>query len=105
MKNKEPKMLPTLYLDCECHAREHQIRFSRYEETDGKKYLYISFHLYDSSRFFRRIWRRLKHLFGYKCKYGNWDELIITKRNYQALKDAVLFLEEDDECQCASCKS
>lgn len=62
-------------LICDCSSSEHSVIF-QYDEED--KECYISIHLSKLS-----LWNRLKHsfkyIFGYRCKYGDFDEIILNE--------------------------
>ena len=59
---------------CECHSYDHQAIFSKDEEN---KQLFVSIHLNTNRNFFKRIWYAMKYVFGYKSKFGDWDEFFI----------------------------
>lgn len=63
-------------LVCACHNVEHQL-IIEYDKEDNLAYFEI--HLNKLP-----LWERLKHAikytFGYKCKYGDFDELIIDSK-------------------------
>jgi hypothetical protein len=79
---------------CQCHSCEHQLLISKDEyDVNGYREVIIEPHLTTSHKFFRRLLVGFKYAFGYKCKYGSWDSMVITTENYQPLKDAVQFLD------------
>ena len=59
----------TEFFDCACFTDEHLIIF-HYDPEYGD--LYASVHLCKMP-FFHRLWAAIKHVFGYKCKYGCFD--------------------------------
>lgn len=63
---------------------EHQIIFN-YDEDDNE--VFAEVHLKNYRSFFQRAIVAVKYVFGYKCKYGNWDSFIFKK------KDAILLSE------------
>lgn len=67
-------------LTCECHSSEHQIIIT-YCNEDNIYYAHI--HL-TNTNFWSRLIGGIKYIFGYKCKYGNWDEFIFSPS--QAMK-------------------
>jgi len=79
---------------CECGSPEHQIIIQKDEEFKDRM-IYLQIHLRTYNNFFKRIWIATKYIFGYKCRYGNWDEFILTTNNYQPMKNAIEFLEND----------
>ena len=86
--------METKILMCECVSAEHQILINFSEDEFGKT-VYLDPHLVTYNNFFKRVIVGFKYMFGYKSKYGQWDEIILTKDNYKPLKDVVEFLEED----------
>ena len=78
---------------CDCGCDEHQMIIHK-DDSDNYKEVIISMHLTTYRNIFKRIWVAIKYIFGYKSKYGHWDSLIITDRNYKPLKDAIDFIEQ-----------
>lgn len=68
-------------LICECHSSEHQIIIT-YCNEDNIYYGHI--HLTNRS-FWSRLVNGIKFIFGYKCKYGHWDEFVFTNRHSDKL--------------------
>ena len=68
-------------LICECSNTEHQIVF-RYEEEDAEfsKFVYMSVHLCKLP-FFQRLKYGFKYIFGYKCRYGAFDEVVLNPKD------------------------
>jgi hypothetical protein len=48
--------------------------------------LYIEPRLVTHNRFFKRLWIGLKYAFGYKCRFGEWDEVIINEKDQKRLQ-------------------
>lgn len=67
---------------CDCHGLEHQVAFW-YDEDDNA--LYIEPHLTTHRGFFERLWVGLKYAFGYKSRFGEWDEIILGEENQKKL--------------------
>lgn len=57
---------------CHCNSTEHQIVFN-YDKEDNL--VYCNIHLTGGS-FWQRLKGGLKYIFGYRSKYGDWDEFI-----------------------------
>ena len=70
-------------LICECNSNEHQIIITK---IDGK--IYATIHLKKIS-FFKRIVHGIKYIFGYKCKYGNFEEFILTSEHIAKINTMV----------------
>ena len=62
---------------CSCSNAEHQLIFRKLEEDDE---VYIDVHLVKIP-FFQRVKYGIKYIFGYKSRYGAFDEIIIDKRH------------------------
>jgi hypothetical protein len=89
----DDNMLPSIII-CDCGSPEHQLLI--YKDNDFSndyREVIIVPHLNTYHNFFKRLWIGFKYAFGYKCRYGHWDSIVITTNNYKPLKDAVNFLE------------
>lgn len=82
---------PTDVLECECHSNDHSYTI-KYDDTFGDRCVYIEPHL-TSGNFWHRLKYAVKYLFGWKCRYGCFDEIVISSINYLPLKNAVSFIE------------
>ena len=69
-------------LICDCSSAEHQI-IIRYEEEDNLFYAHI--HLSKLS-FFKRLISGIKYIFGYSCRYGNFEEFIFKHEHAEDLR-------------------
>ena len=77
----------TEYFECDCHDNEHLLRFSIwYDEDVPECEIYAHFFL-NTHGFFKRIWIALKYVFGYKCRYGHWNEWIISRDDTEKLRN------------------
>jgi len=70
---------------CECGSFEHQAIFYFLEDDDYMKDLYVSVHLTTYRSFFKRLLHGLKYIFGYKSRFGAWDELIFSDEQKEQL--------------------
>ncbi len=70
-------------LICSCHSTEHQVVIM-YDDEDNNAYLHI---FLSERRFFKRLLYGIKYIFGYKCKYGHWDEIILNDTHSETLID------------------
>ena len=68
---------------CSCGSMEHQMTFW-YDAED--KILYTEVHLTTYHGFFKRLWYGLKYAFGYKCRFGAWDEFLFETKERDQLK-------------------
>jgi len=70
-------------LICDCNSREHQIVIE-YDKED--KLIYCHIHLVKHG-LLRRLKAGFKYIFGYKCKYGQWDEFIFKPEHSKKLRE------------------
>ena len=74
---------------CECSSCEHQL-IVRWDNIDNN--VYVNVHLANNMTVFKRIWHSLKYIFGYRSKYGDFDEIILRKEDANNLQKVVDFL-------------
>jgi hypothetical protein len=73
---------------CSCGSLEHQVSFWLNWEDDE---LYLEIHLNNHDNFFKRLWTGLKYAFGYKSKYGHWDNIILDKEKQTELLTELIY--------------
>ena len=73
---------------CACQMPEHQIILRTIE---GDEDVYVTIHLVKLP-FFKRLLHGIKYIFGYTSKYGDFDEIVISRENVGKLKKAVKWL-------------
>ena len=85
-------MLRKKHIDCTCSSIEHNLRFLYFDDNkDCRDHdLYIDVYL-ESPSGYKRIWRALKYVFGYKSRYGDFTEIIYDVEKVKELK---VFLDE-----------
>lgn len=66
-----------LFIRCECNSSEHQFTIAYSNDKDDE--FYLTTHLTTYHHFFKRVWIGIKYAFGYKCRYGNFDTVIISR--------------------------
>jgi hypothetical protein len=67
---------------CDCRSYEHQSIFWHDSEDDQ---LYVSIHLTTHKNIFKRLWSAIKYIFGYKSRFGSWDEFIFKPEDKERL--------------------
>ena len=72
-------------LECACYSNEHIILLDANKED---KEIYLSIHL-ARLPWYERIIHAIKYIFGYGCKYGNFEEIIITEKNAKKIKEYI----------------
>ncbi len=73
---------PQIFL-CDCSSAEHQIIYE-YDFDDNMVYFRI--HLASHS-FWERLKYGIKYIFGYKCRYGAWDEFIVRQDDAEKFEE------------------
>lgn len=76
-----------LYLECRCSSQEHVVRFSLEEWHNNQPELYATIHLSDQQPFWKRLISGLKYICGHRCRYGNWDEIILDPHQIPELQN------------------
>lgn len=71
---------------CECFSPEHQVIFIHDKEEAS---VYMETHLITYKNFWKRLWVGLKYAFGYKCRFGNFDSLILGPNEIKELDELV----------------
>lgn len=75
----EPIKPETKLILCNCYKSEHQVILTYWPDDERhEKMMFIEFHLVTYDNFFKRLWAGLRYAFGYHCKYGHWDEVVLT---------------------------
>lgn len=82
---------------CQCSSIEHQVIFQYFEDekdADDKE-VYVSIHLAPERNIFKRIWYAIRYIFGYRCRYGHFEEFIFNKNDAERLQKVVDFLKSE----------
>ena len=94
MKNNKELLI------CACHSTNHQIilLYSEDEDDNGNKYPMCYAHVYlDEFSFWYRLKYGIKYIFGYKCRYGAFDEFIFNPDDAPKLQKLVDYLNIEKE--------
>lgn len=83
-------MQDPIILICDCSNAEHQIIFRSEEE---EREVYMTVHL-TPQPLLRRLKHGIKYIFGYRCSYGDFQEVILTSKHVNQLKTIVNLLGE-----------
>jgi len=83
-------------LICSCNSDEHQylIYYSDNESPNGQVSPTVHIHPYliTHKSFWKRVVVGIKYMFGYKTKYGHWDEFMFDPSDADKLQDVVDYL-------------
>lgn len=74
----------SIIINCDCYYPEHGLRMTYFDDDDDYG-LIIEVHLTTYKNFFKRIWVALRYVFGYRCRYGEWDEVIVQPESAQEI--------------------
>ncbi|MCK9415847.1 hypothetical protein M0Q97_04235 [Candidatus Dojkabacteria bacterium] len=94
---------PIELLICECHSTDHQIILlyeydEEYDEngniTKKLPMCYIHINLNNYMSFWKRLKFGIKYIFGYKSRYGAFDEFIFNPEDAPKLQKLVDYLNE-----------
>ena len=69
---------------CECSSSEHFFTITIDEDDPNDKFVYVLVHL-KHKPVLHRIWTAIKYIFGYKSRFGSFEEIIIKKEDKQRL--------------------
>lgn len=75
---------------CDCYSPDHQL-IIRYDKEDDEAY--IHYHLVNRS-FWSRVKYGIKYIFGYKSRYGAFDEVVLGRQHAEKFKKLAEFLEK-----------
>lgn len=76
---------------CDCASVEHQMVLRFDDDKDLGRMVYVEIHLVNK-RWYKRLWIGLKYIFGYKCCYGNFEEMILSPKHARQVYDLYRFL-------------
>ena len=84
---------PEIFI-CECHSTDHQMVIL-YSEDDGYPRVYSHVHL-NTRPFWQRLQYGIKYIFGYKSRYGAFDEFIFNPDDAERLQTLVNYLKQSE---------
>lgn len=79
------------FLICQCETTEHQIVFC-YDNEDDPPVVYLEVHLNPEKSIFQRVIHAIKYIFGYRCKYGDFDSFIFKQEDRYKLEKVLRYL-------------
>lgn len=86
-------MKTTEIMQCECSSMEHIVYFGYW---DDEPEVYVTIHL-KKHRFWKRLKYAIKDLFGYQCKYGAFEEVLLGTKQYDKIMKIANHLKEFKE--------
>lgn len=64
---------------CKCGSLEHQVIFQFDPDPGYNDEMCLSVHLNHDLPWYSRIVRAVKYIFGYKSKFGDYDEILLDR--------------------------
>ena len=61
------------------------------EDEDLGRQVFVEIHLVPL-RWYKRLWLGLKYIFGYKCCYGNFEEMVLSSKHARKIYNLYRFL-------------
>lgn len=97
MKNKTED-IRELFV-CQCNDPQHQFIIQTID-FDNNPEVFISV-LLTPVGFFKRLLNGIKYILGHRCRYGDFQEIIINPDDADRLQDVVNMLKEAKKKSCA----
>lgn len=66
-----------IILKCDCSSPEHTVFVEMHRWTSDPEPTFYIFTSLSDMRFFKRLWLGIKYIFGYKCRYGQYQETVV----------------------------
>jgi hypothetical protein len=74
------------YIECDCYSQEHTICFTL-DDDEEFPCIYVNVQLSRFHNFFGRLWLAIKYVFGHECRFGHWDEAVISGEKVSEIYD------------------
>lgn len=78
-------------LICDCSSVEHQMVLRFDDDKDLGRQVFVEMHLVPLV-WYKRLWLGIKYIFGYKCCYGNFEEVILSPKHARQIYGLYRFL-------------
>lgn len=78
-------------LICDCGSAEHQMVLHYDDDKDVGRQVFVEIHLAPLV-WYKRLWAGLKYIFGYKCRYGHFEEIILSSKHARQVYSLYRFL-------------
>ena len=77
---------------CKCESYEHHLIFDYDEDS---KEVYVAVNLIPHKNILKRLWIAIKYVFGYKSRFGQYDEFMLKPEELKKLAE-ILKKEEEN---------
>ncbi len=81
-------------LICECTNAEHCVIIQAAEWDNGDRDVFLSIHLSPYLPWYKRIINAVRYIFGYRCSFGDFNEIILSKNHIVKLERVIEFLKK-----------
>jgi len=78
---------------CECHSTEHQL-IVLYNDDGGYPEVYFHIHL-NRKPFWKRLVYGVKYIFGYRSRFGAFEEFIFNPEDVEKMERVVNYLKHE----------
>lgn len=85
MSHMDDTFFDVEHINCECHHPEHAFNLT-FDKKDGDLFLTI---FLSNGRWYKRIVPALKFIFGYKSRFGHFDEVQIDPNKRSQLFEII----------------
>lgn len=75
------------YVECSCFSPEHTLSFWLDDDKDYRA-IYVSVFL-SHDVWYKRLINAFKYVFGYKCRYGHFEEFVLDSVGVDHLKKVI----------------
>jgi len=84
---------------CECSSSEHQLVLQYIYGNDecDSDMLQFQMHLKPTYGFWKRAWSAIRYIFGYRSRFGHWDDFLVDPKNCDKIIEYLTMLKEDDK--------
>ena len=72
----------TEFMGCACHSPEHVMQLMLWTEEPKMLCIYMCL---NPEVWYKRIWLAIKYIFGYKSRFGHFDEFMIKPEDANRL--------------------
>lgn len=79
---------------CSCDSDEHQINFRFFANSLDDNFIYCTISLKPEKNIFKRMWNAIKYIFGYKSKFGDFEEIILDENKIYEIKNIIQYYEK-----------
>jgi hypothetical protein len=79
------------YFECECSSNEHLFKIT-FDAEDKVAYIHTQL---NNDLWYQRLLNAIKYIFGYKCRYGHWEETILGIEKLTELKNIIDKFEQE----------